>query len=512
MPGLSLCMIVRDEAELLPEFLRRARGLWDELRVVDTGSRDASPRLLAEAGATVLHAPWSGDFAEARNRSLEGATGEWIAVLDADEMVSEAFVRDARGLVGDPSAGAATLRMLNRMPHGHVREARLLRLFRNDPSIRFRHAIHEDASEAVSAHLAATGRRLVHLEGPVDHLGYVRARAAAKDKKARDVALLERCLAADPRDLYAHLKLLEQARFWGDQELWGRAAARARDAVDAAGAGLAAVPHGGELLVLVVDGLGLAPAAALAWLDAREARAAPSAALRLRRGELLERLGRLPEAAAAFEGARALDAVTANLQLATVRPLLGLARLAIARGQLDEARGRVDEALGLAPRDPEALLAAVTLAGAAGGGAGMRALAAAHAARHGESEELAAAVGEGALRLGDRALAIEVLSRGAPTRLLAVARLADGDLEGARAAAGAAAGDDPAAALAAVLADLAGGRDAALELELSVEEAAAALRGMAALLRAAARPGVREALRAAAPALAGPFPWLPGAL
>ncbi|MFO0580659.1 MAG: glycosyltransferase [Anaeromyxobacter sp.] len=512
MLGLSLCMIVRDEAELLPEFLRRARGLWDELRVVDTGSKDASPRLLAEAGATVVHAPWTGDFAAARNRSLEGASGDWIAVLDADEMVSEAFVRDARGLLTDASAGAATLRMLNRMPHGHVREARLLRLFRNDPAIRFRHAIHEDASEAGAAHLAATGRRLVHLEGAVDHLGYVRARAAARDKKARDVALLERCLAADPGDLYAHLKLLEQARFWGDRELWAKAAARARGAVDAAGAGLAKAPHGGELLVLVADGLGLEPAAALAWLEAREGRAAPSAALRLRKGELLERLGRPAEAAAAFAGARALAGATANLQLATVRPLLGLARLAIAGGRLDEARARVDEALAFAPRDPEALLAAVTLAGATGGGAAVRALAAAHAGRHGESEELAAAVGEGALLLGDRALALEVLSRGAPTRLLAVARLTDGDLEGARAAADAAAQDDAAAALAGVLADLAGGRDAALELELSVEEAAAALRGMAALVRAAARPEVRAALRRAAPALAGPFPWLPSAL
>jgi len=505
-------MIVRDEAELLPEFLRRARGLWDELRVVDTGSADATPRLLAEAGATVLHAPWTGDFAEARNRSLEGAAGDWIAVLDADEMVSEAFVREARGLLADGSAGAATLRMLNRLPHGHAREARLLRLFRNDPAIRFRHAIHEDASEAVAAHLAATGRRLVHLEGAVDHLGYVRARAAARDKKARDTALLEKCLAADPHDLYAHLKLLEQARFWGDRPLWARAAARARDALDAARERLATTPHGGELLVLAADGLFPADAAAaLAWLDARAGRAAPSAALLLRRGEHLERLGRLQEAAAAFVAARALAPVTANLQLATVRPLLGLARLAIARGALPEARARVDEALALAPRDPEALLAAVTLASAAGGGAAVRALAAAHAGRHGESEELLQAVGEGALRLGDRALALEVLGRAAPGRLLAVARLADGDHAGARAAA-AAAPEDPGAALAGLLSALAEGRDGALELDVEPAEAQAALRGIVALFRPAARPEVREALRRAAPALAGPFPWLPGAL
>ena len=32
---LSLCMIVKDEAEMLPGFLERVRGLWDELVAVD---------------------------------------------------------------------------------------------------------------------------------------------------------------------------------------------------------------------------------------------------------------------------------------------------------------------------------------------------------------------------------------------------------------------------------------------------------------------------------------------
>jgi len=504
-------MIVKDEEELLPEFLRRARGLWDELRVVDTGSTDATPRLLEEAGATVIQAPWTGDFSAARNRSLDGARGDWICVLDPDEMASAEFVAAARAILADPTAGAATLRLLNRLPHGHVREARLLRLFRNDPAIRFRHAIHEDPSEGVQAHLRVTGRRLVHLEGPVDHLGYVRARARAKDKKARDVALLVRCLDEDPHDLYSHLKLLEQARFWGDRDLWVAAASRARAAVEAAPDRLAATPHAGELLVLVAEGLPLGPAAALAWLDERSPGTQPAAALRLRRGELLERLGRAGEAAEAFESARALAPVTSNIQLATVRPLLGLARLAIARGALQEAAARVEEGLDHAPQDPEALLAAVTLAAARSGPEGIRAFVAAHRARHGDGDELASAAGEGALRAGDRALALEVLA-GRPGRWLAVARLAGGDLDGARDAASAAAGADPAAALVGLLADLAASRDSELDLDLTPEEANAAMRGIAAALRASARAEVREALRRAAPAVEGAFPWLGAAL
>ena len=75
---LSLCMIVKDEAVMLPGFLERVRGLWDELVVVDTGSTDTSVALLEASGARVLHQPWRHDFALARNHSLEAATGEWF--------------------------------------------------------------------------------------------------------------------------------------------------------------------------------------------------------------------------------------------------------------------------------------------------------------------------------------------------------------------------------------------------------------------------------------------------
>ena len=82
---LALCLIVKDEAAMLPAFLANVSGLWDELIAVDTGSVDATAELLRHAGAKVLHRPWTHDFAAARNHSLDAASGDWILVLDADE-------------------------------------------------------------------------------------------------------------------------------------------------------------------------------------------------------------------------------------------------------------------------------------------------------------------------------------------------------------------------------------------------------------------------------------------
>ena len=152
-PNLTLCMIVRDEQEMLPDFLSSCEGLWDELVVADTGSNDGSVRLLENAGARVIHFPWIDDFSAARNASLEAATGRWILYLDADERPTAQLISEIKSLVGDAKAGAATLIMRNQWPDGTRRESALLRLFRNDPAIRFQYPIHEDASESVRSFL-----------------------------------------------------------------------------------------------------------------------------------------------------------------------------------------------------------------------------------------------------------------------------------------------------------------------------------------------------------------------
>lgn len=44
---LSVCLIVRDEAELFPDCLESVREVTDQLVVVDTGSRDSTVQFAA---------------------------------------------------------------------------------------------------------------------------------------------------------------------------------------------------------------------------------------------------------------------------------------------------------------------------------------------------------------------------------------------------------------------------------------------------------------------------------
>lgn len=87
---ISLCMIVKDEEELLPHCLASVQGAVDEMIVVDTGSSDRSPEIARQHGAVVVPFEWCDDFAAARNAGLEQASGDWILFLDADEVLDRA--------------------------------------------------------------------------------------------------------------------------------------------------------------------------------------------------------------------------------------------------------------------------------------------------------------------------------------------------------------------------------------------------------------------------------------
>lgn len=90
-PLISLCLIVKNEEMLLPRALQNLQGFWDELIVVDTGSADNTVAVARANGAKVLHFDWGnpGNKGAARNMGLDAASGKWIVVLDADEIIEQ---------------------------------------------------------------------------------------------------------------------------------------------------------------------------------------------------------------------------------------------------------------------------------------------------------------------------------------------------------------------------------------------------------------------------------------
>ncbi len=97
-PRLSACLIVKNEEKFLSDCLESIRSLADEIIVVDTGSLDSTQKIALTFTDIVYSYSWTNDFAAARNYSLLHATGDWIFVIDADEILDSAdhsAIRDA---------------------------------------------------------------------------------------------------------------------------------------------------------------------------------------------------------------------------------------------------------------------------------------------------------------------------------------------------------------------------------------------------------------------------------
>lgn len=208
MPALlSLCMIVKNEAENLPRCLASVRGVVDEIIVVDTGSTDATPQIAAAAGARVLTQAWRDDFAEARNISLAAASGEWILVLDADEALtpeSQTALRPALRTVGADGLWVTVLNLAAANDLVAAYPTPILRLFRNRPGYRYAGRLHEQLTPA----LQRQGGRLEFSDLTVLHYGYQAAHVQTGDQRSRrNIALLEQAAQAAPHDAYLAAKL-----------------------------------------------------------------------------------------------------------------------------------------------------------------------------------------------------------------------------------------------------------------------------------------------------------------
>lgn len=84
---LSLCMIVKNEADVLARCLSCIADIADEIIVVDTGSTDETKEIARRFTSKIYDYTWCDDFAAARNFSFSKATMEYTMWLDADDVI-----------------------------------------------------------------------------------------------------------------------------------------------------------------------------------------------------------------------------------------------------------------------------------------------------------------------------------------------------------------------------------------------------------------------------------------
>lgn len=90
---ISLCMIVKDEEQVLDRCLSNAILFADEIVVVDTGSKDATKAIAQKYTKNIYDFNWEDDFSKARNFAFSKATNDYLMWIDADDVIDRENIK-----------------------------------------------------------------------------------------------------------------------------------------------------------------------------------------------------------------------------------------------------------------------------------------------------------------------------------------------------------------------------------------------------------------------------------
>jgi tetratricopeptide (TPR) repeat protein len=210
-------MIVRDEEEMLPRCLESVKDYVDEIVIVDTGSVDRTIEIARSYGARVFEQEWTGSFADARNRSFDEATGDWLMFLDADEvLVAEdaPLLRELTTRTWREAFDLTEISFTGDLEDGTAVTHNALRMFRNRPQYRFDGRLHEQ----IANKLPALPERIESVPVRIEHYGYLGRVRDAKAKSRRNVELLEKQMAEGVDNSFVHFNLGSEYGAIGDAE------------------------------------------------------------------------------------------------------------------------------------------------------------------------------------------------------------------------------------------------------------------------------------------------------
>jgi glycosyltransferase involved in cell wall biosynthesis len=201
-PGISLCMIVKNEEHYLKDCLNSVKNLVNEIIIVDTGSTDKTVQIANEFSAKVYHFNWCNDFAKARNESIKHANYQWILYLDADEQIEQKYHNRLKQFVAQKEFAALVFKLKcyteqndrTKFYYSYYR-----RMFKNIEGIKFYGKVHEQ----ITVSLEELDVKSCLSDCEIEHFGYMASKEVMDSKKKRNLDLLLSHLEEDDSDWYS---------------------------------------------------------------------------------------------------------------------------------------------------------------------------------------------------------------------------------------------------------------------------------------------------------------------
>ncbi len=216
---LSICMMVKDEEKNLEKCLDALSPMLEkpdvELIIVDTGSTDKTVDIAKKYTSKLYFHQWQGHFSDMRNITISYAKGEWILILDADEVILD--VIKLYNLLNNSiidSFNTVIVKIKNYTSLGQNPGYTILpqeRVFRNDGSFRYEGSVHNQPKYKAP---------LYNSDLYFDHFGYLFSiNKELKEKKfKRTAGILMKELEKDPDNIYYRYQLARSYNAHSDTE------------------------------------------------------------------------------------------------------------------------------------------------------------------------------------------------------------------------------------------------------------------------------------------------------
>lgn len=216
--SIGLCVIAKDEEKNIARCISSVLGIVDEIVVVDTGSTDNTVKIAKELNADVYYYPWNNSFSDARNFAMGKVKSRWLLLLDADEALDENSRQKLIDFVNTTQLDGGHFRVHNYTGSYAPENYNLhsaLRLLRNNGKYRFRGNIHEQICCDEREQLYD---RFETLDIIVHHYGYLDDVVREKQKRKRNLPILEKELKNNPGDPFTLFNLGNEYLSFNDYE------------------------------------------------------------------------------------------------------------------------------------------------------------------------------------------------------------------------------------------------------------------------------------------------------
>lgn len=170
--NISACIITNNDRRVLTA-IESVKNVCNEIIIVETSGRNDFQTELQKLNVKLYFKEWTDNFSEARNFAISKATGDWILIIDSDEIMRSEIKQ---------LPDKYDMYFVNISINGSSSASG--RIFKNNGLIKFENGVHETAEYTVSEDKKAFTNIIF------EHTGYFEDEVAMSKKLIRNFKIL----------------------------------------------------------------------------------------------------------------------------------------------------------------------------------------------------------------------------------------------------------------------------------------------------------------------------------